>query len=78
MLIQESKSGTIGTRDMILTLALLSLCHSLIEDTILLSLMGADLNSILWVRLAFGLLIVGILARLMPNKPAVSTSVTST
>ena len=72
LLIQEARSGTVAKRDILLTLAFLNLCHSLIEDTLLLVVLGSDLSGILWARLLFAMLVVGIIARLMPQKPVVS------
>lgn len=70
LLIREAKSGTIAKRDILLTLAFLNLCHSLIEDTLVMMLLGADLSGILWARLAFSLLVIGVIARLMPQESA--------
>lgn len=66
LLIQDAKSGAIGKRDILLAVAFISLCHSLIEDTLLVMLMGADLSGILWGRLLFSLVVVGVLARFLP------------
>ncbi len=64
LLIREARSGLLSRRDVFLTLGLLGLCHSLIEDTLLIALLGADLSGILWARLAFALLAIAALARL--------------
>ncbi|MBV1789184.1 hypothetical protein KQ940_14090 [Marinobacterium sp. D7] len=64
LLIREARSGRISQRDIFLTLSFLGLCHSLIEDTLLIMLLGADLSAILWARLAFAILAIAILARL--------------
>ncbi|WKE66394.1 hypothetical protein PVT67_03845 [Gallaecimonas kandeliae] len=64
MLIEEARSGKLSRRDVMLTLAFLGLCHSVIEDTLLVLLVGADLSGILWARLAFAVLVVSLLARL--------------
>ncbi|BES70443.1 hypothetical protein RE428_14610 [Marinobacter nanhaiticus D15-8W] len=64
LLIRDAQSGRLSARDAFLTLAFLGLCHSLIEDTLLVMLLGADLSGILWARILFAFLIIGILARL--------------
>ena len=64
LLIREAKTGHIDNKDIFLTMAFLGLCHSLIEDTLLMLLLGADLTSILWLRLFFGIVIIAILARI--------------
>lgn len=63
LLIKEAESGTLSKRDIFLTVGFLGLCHSLIEDTTLVMLLGADLSGVLWARLIFALLVIGVLAR---------------
>lgn len=63
LLIKEAESGRLRRRDIFLTIGFLSLCHSVIEDTMLVMLLGADLSGVLWARLVFALLVIGILAR---------------
>lgn len=63
LLIKETSSGHLSQRDIFLTLGFLGLCHSIIEDTLLVFLLGADLSGILWARLLFTFLVIGLLAR---------------
>lgn len=65
LLIDEAKSGRIKKRDVLLSVCFLGLAHSLIEDTLLILLLGTDLIAVLWARLAFALIVIGILARLI-------------
>lgn len=65
ILIREAKSGEVDSKDVFLTLAFLGLAHSVIEDTLLMLLLGADLFTILWIRLVFGIIIIALLARFM-------------
>ena len=69
LIIQESKSGRVGAQDVFASLTLMGLTHSLIEDTLLLSLLGAHMSGILWARLLFSLLVVAGLVRLLPHLP---------
>lgn len=64
LLIKAARSGKVDAKDIFLTMAFLGLCHSLIEDTLLILLLGADLTTALWVRLAFSLLVIVVLARI--------------
>ena len=64
LLIKAARSGNVDAKDIFLTMAFLGLCHSLIEDTLLILLLGADLTTALWVRLAFSLLVMVVLARI--------------
>jgi hypothetical protein len=70
LLIREARSGSIGGKDIFMSMAFLGLCHSLIEDTLLILLLGADLTTILWGRLAFSLLVIMAFARLLKWVPA--------
>jgi len=63
LLIREAEKGHIGRKDLFSALALLGLLHSIIEDTILILTMGADLSGILWIRIVFALLVVALLTR---------------
>jgi hypothetical protein len=64
LLIKEARSGKVDAKDIFLTMAFLGLCHSLIEDTLLILLLGADLTTALGVRLVFSLIIIVVLARI--------------
>lgn len=64
LLIQEAESGKIEKEDVFASVSFLSLCHSQIEDTFLIMLMGAHLSGILFARLIFALLVVYIVMQL--------------
>jgi len=64
LLIREARTGKLSARDIFLTMAFLGLCHSVIEDTLLILLMGADLSAILWTRLVFAIAVTALIARL--------------
>ncbi|MDX1553718.1 MAG: hypothetical protein R3198_13915 [Marinobacter sp.] len=64
LLLREAHSGRLTPRDILLTICFLGLCHSLIEDTLLIMLLGADLSGILWARLAFALMVIALMAKL--------------
>lgn len=64
LLIKEAKAGHLDKKDIFSAMLLLGLCHSIIEDTLLVLLMGADISGVLWFRLVFSLVVVAILTRL--------------
>lgn len=70
LLIREAQTGKLSRRDIFLTMAFLGICHSVIEDTLLILMMGADLGAILWTRLAFAILVTAAIARLGRLIPA--------
>ena len=70
MLIREARTGQLSRRDIFLTMAFLGLCHSIIEDTLLILLMGADIGAILWARVVFAIAVTALIARLGKWAPA--------
>lgn len=65
LLINEANKGELTKLDVFGSLSLLALCHSLIEDTLLIMLLGADLSGILYARLLFSILIITMLIHLI-------------
>jgi hypothetical protein len=65
LLINEARAGHIKPRDVLFSVSLLGLSHSLIEDTLLMMLIGADLSGILIGRVIFTLIIIFLLVRLV-------------
>ncbi len=70
LLIRDLDEGTLNRRDAYVSLCFLSLLHSMIEDTLLILTLGADLSGILWARVIFAIVLIAILARLMPAQTA--------
>ena len=65
LIIREAQSGRLSKRDVFFSLALMSLCHSLIEDTILMTALGAHPSGILLGRITFSLVVVFLLVKLL-------------
>ena len=65
LLINEAQAGHIKPRDVLFSISLLGLCHSLIEDTLLMMLIGADLTGILLGRVIFSLVIIYLMVKLV-------------
>lgn len=61
LLINEAKRGHISPRDIFVAMMLLNLLHSLIEDTLLILLIGADFMTIFWGRIVFAVAVIGVL-----------------
>lgn len=73
LIIREAKAGTIPRRDLFLSICLLSLTHSLIEDTLFIMALGADLTGILLARVVFTLIVIWALdkvLRVVPERTA--------
>jgi len=58
LIIQEAKSGRLTPRDIFISFTVLGLFHSIIEDTLLMMVMGGHLSGIFWGRMLFMLLVV--------------------
>ncbi|MCK5914351.1 MAG: hypothetical protein KAG12_10755 [Desulfuromusa sp.] len=69
LIIREAQSGRLSQRDIFTSVALMGLCHSIFEDTLLLMVLGAHVSGIFWGRLLFSLLAVFLLARLIKALP---------
>jgi hypothetical protein len=70
LIIHEARAGRIGRRDVFYAVTLLGQAHALIEDTMLMALMGAHVSGILWGRLVFSLLALFLLVRATRGLPA--------
>lgn len=70
LLIEEARAGHIKPRDILFSISLLGLSHGLIEDTLLLMLIGADLSGILFGRVVFTLVVIFLMVRLVDRFPA--------
>jgi hypothetical protein len=63
LLIQEVKTGKLDAKDLFFSFSLMGLCHSIVEDTLLMMVIGGHLSGILWGRLAFTLLVTFLLVK---------------
>lgn len=62
LLIHESNTGKLQKKDVFLAMCFLSICHSLIEDTLLVLFLGAHVSGVLWGRLLFSAILVSSLS----------------
>ncbi|MCK4347193.1 MAG: hypothetical protein KAW47_01110 [Thermoplasmatales archaeon] len=63
LIINEAKSGLLSKKDSLLSLSMMGLSHSLIEDTLLMVAMGAALSGILFGRFAFTIAVMFVLIK---------------
>ena len=70
LIIQEARAGQLSRHDVFCALALLGICHSFIEDTLLMLVIGGHLSGTLFFRTFFALLLTWLIARLLPRLPA--------
>lgn len=74
LIIHEVKGGKISRQDVFSSITLMGLSHALVEDTLLMLLIGANLWGVLVGRLVFSLAVVAILSRLVAPRLAVKNS----
>ena len=54
-------------KDAYLTIFFLGLTHSVVEDTLLIMAMGADLSGILWARVIFSFVTIALMSRVISS-----------
>jgi len=69
LIIAEAKSGNVSRKDIFYSLTLMGLCHSMIEDTLLLMLIGGHLSGIFWGRALFGFIAMALLVVITRRLP---------
>jgi len=67
LILLDVQQGKVARRDVFSAISLMSLSHALIEDTLLMYLIGASLWGTFVGRLAFSLAVVAVLARIAPT-----------
>ena len=63
LIIKETTAGKMDSREVFNSLALMSLSHGLIEDTLVMMALGGKLGGILWGRLFFSLAVMYIMVK---------------
>ena len=69
LIIREARSGRVRPKDVFFSLSLMGLAHSVVEDTLLMMVIGGHLSGLLWARIAFALIFILILVRLVRRLP---------
>jgi spore maturation protein SpmB len=64
LIIRETATGKLGKDEVFYSMALMGLCHGLVEDTLIMVAMGGKIGGILFGRVAFSLIVTYLLVRL--------------
>lgn len=70
LIINEANKGTVGKEDIFYSLTLMGLCHSIIEDTLLIMLIGGHISGVLWGRLILSIITMAIIVQVVRKLPA--------
>jgi uncharacterized protein (DUF2062 family) len=70
LIIHEARSGKVGKRDVFFAVSFMGLAHSVFEDTLLMMLLGAHLSGLLWARVAYAVIFVFVLVRVVNKMPS--------
>lgn len=69
LLIREARRGDISPRQVLLSCIFMGFAHSVIEDTLVVVALGADLTSVLVGRIIFAMIATGLIAMMLPRTP---------
>ncbi|WP_035243878.1 hypothetical protein [Desulfonatronovibrio hydrogenovorans] len=69
LIIKEARSNKIKKQDIFFSLSLMGIAHSLIEDTLLMMLLGAHISGILFIRLLFSIFLIFIMVKIWAVLP---------
>lgn len=69
LIIREAKSNRVKKQDIFFSLTLMGIAHSLIEDTLLMMLLGAHVSGILLFRLVFSLCLIFFMVKVWEMLP---------
>lgn len=67
LIIHEARSGRLSKRDIFFSLSFMGLMHSMIEDTLLMILLGGHVSGVFFMRFIFAMMVIFIMVRLMRN-----------
>lgn len=69
LIINEANRGTVDKEDIFYSLTLMGLCHSIIEDTLLIMLIGGHISGIFWGRLILSVIAMAIIVQIIRRLP---------
>jgi hypothetical protein len=65
LIIRETSTGKMARQEVFNSMALMGLCHGLVEDTLLMAAIGGKFGGILWGRIVFSLIVTFFLVRIL-------------
>ena len=65
LIIRETNTGKLAKAEVFNSMALMGLCHDLVEDTLVMAAIGGKLGGILWGRIVFSLIVTYLLVKVL-------------
>lgn len=65
LIIRETSKGKMAREEVFNSMALMGLCHGLVEDTLVMAAIGGKIGGIFWGRIVFSLIVTYLLVRLL-------------
>jgi hypothetical protein len=65
LIIRETSTGKMAKEEVFNSMALMGLCHGLVEDTLVMAAIGGKFGGILWGRIVFSLIVTYVLVRFL-------------
>lgn len=65
LIIRETSTGKMTREEVFNSMALMGLCHGLVEDTLVMAAIGGKFGGILWGRIVFSLIVTYVLVRFL-------------
>ena len=65
LIIRETSTHKMAKEEIFNSMALMGMCHGLVEDTLIMVAIGGKLGGIFWGRIIFSLLVTSLLVRLL-------------
>jgi hypothetical protein len=69
LIIREVERGNVSRRDVLLSISFMALCHSLIEDSLIIIALGGHWSGVIVGRLILTLVVIAIIARIIHRLP---------
>ncbi|MFW2367461.1 MAG: hypothetical protein ACN4GW_13675 [Desulforhopalus sp.] len=64
LIIRETASGKMDRREVFNSMALMGLCHGLVEDTLIMAAIGGKFSGIFWGRVLFSLIVISMMVKI--------------
>lgn len=67
LIVRETATGKMEREEVFNAMALMGLCHGLVEDTLLMVAIGGKIGGVFWLRTFFALLVIFLMVKLLSN-----------